>query len=67
VITFGTLVTLGYFTVVHFVVDGNAPSAAMSIYHWHYVHLLNYNGLAQTITLIFPALLLFHLWQIRKA
>ena len=39
---------------------------AMSIYHWHYGHLLNFNGLAQTITLAFPLLLLFHLWRIRK-
>jgi hypothetical protein len=38
----------------------------MSIYHWHYGHLLNYNGLAETITLVFPLLLLFHLWRIRK-
>lgn len=66
VISLGAVVALGYFAIVNFVVDGNAPSAAMSIYHWHYGHLLNYNGLAQTITLIFPLLLLFHLWRIRK-
>jgi len=62
----GAMVALVYFIVVNFVVDGNTPSAAMPIYHWHYGHLLNYNGLAQTITLIFPLLLLFHLWRIRK-
>jgi hypothetical protein len=66
VISLGAAVALGYFAIVNFVVDGNAPSAAMSIYHWHYGHLLNYNGLAQTITLVFPLLLLFHLWRIRK-
>jgi VanZ family protein len=61
----GALVALSYFVMVNFVVDGNTPAAAMSVYHWHYGHLLNYNGLAQTITLIFPMLLLFHLWRIR--
>lgn len=62
----GALVALSYFVIVNFVFDGNTPSAAMSVYHWHYGHLLNYNGLAQTITLIFPVLMLFHLWRIRK-
>lgn len=63
---FGTAVALCYFAIVNFVFDDNTPSAAMSIYHWHYGHLLNYNGLAQTITLVFPLLLIFHLWRIRK-
>jgi len=62
----GVVVALSYFIIVNFVVEGNTPSAAMSVYHWHYGHLLNYNGLAQTITLIFPVLLLFHLWRMRK-
>lgn len=62
----GAVVTLSYFVIVNFVFDDNTPAAAMSIYHWHYGHLLNYNGLAQTIALIFPLLLLFHLWRIRK-
>lgn len=62
----GAAVALVYLAVVNFVFDSNAPSAAMSVYHWRYGHLLNYNGLAQTITLIFPVLLLFHLWRIRK-
>ncbi|OGT19502.1 MAG: hypothetical protein A2342_05840 [Gallionellales bacterium RIFOXYB12_FULL_54_9] len=66
-ISSGAVVATGYFLLINFVVDSNTPAAAMSIYHWHYRHLLNYNGLAQTITLIFPVLLLFHLWRIRKA
>jgi len=65
-IGFGTAAALCYFAIVNFVFDDNTPSAAMSIYHWHYGHLLNYNGLAQTITLVFPLLLIFHLWRIRK-
>ncbi len=62
----GAVVSLAYFVIVNFVLDSSAPSAAMSIYHWHYGHLLNYNGLAQTITLVFPLLLLFHLWRTWK-
>jgi len=60
-------VALAYFVIVNFLFGNNTPAAAMSIYHWHYGHLLNYNGLAQTIALVFPLLLLFHLWRIRKA
>ena len=63
-IRLGAAVALAYFVIVNFVLDSSTPSAATSIYHWHYGHLLNYNGLAQTITLIFPVLLLFHLWRI---
>jgi VanZ family protein len=66
VISLGAVVAFSYFVIVNFVVDGNTPAAAMSVYHWHYGHLLNYNGLAQTITMIFPVLLLFHLWRIRN-
>lgn len=66
VIGFGSAVALCYLAIVNFVFDDNAPAAAMSIYHWHYGHLLNYNGLAQTITLVFPVLLIFHLWRVRK-
>lgn len=62
----GAVVTLSYFAIVNFVFDDNTPAAAMSIYHWHYGHLLNYNGLAQTIALTFPLLLLLHLWRMRK-
>ncbi|MGZ8256810.1 MAG: VanZ family protein [Gallionella sp.] len=59
------IVSLAYLVVAHGVLDSGTPAAAMSIYHWHYGHLLNYNGLAQTITLVFPVLLLLHLWRVR--
>ena len=62
----GAAAALSYFVIVNFVFDDNTPAAAMSIYHWHYGHLLNYNGLAQTIALVFPLLLLFHMWRTRK-
>ena len=66
VIKAGAVIALADFAIVNFVFDDNTPSAAMSVYHWRYRHLLNYNGLAQTITLIFPLLLLYHLWRVRK-
>lgn len=66
VVSAGTLVATAYFIIVNFVFDSNTPAAAMSVYHWHYGHLLNYNGLAQTITLIFPLLLVLHLWRMRQ-
>lgn len=66
VISLGALVAVGHFVVANFLFDLNSPASAASIYHWHYGHLLNYNGLAQTITLVFPLLLLWHLWRIRK-
>ncbi|MDH4234159.1 MAG: VanZ family protein [Gallionella sp.] len=65
-ITVGATAGVIYFVILNFVLDGSTPSTATSIYHWHYGHLLNYNGLAQTIALTFPILLLFHLWRIRK-
>ncbi|BBJ00516.1 teicoplanin resistance protein VanZ [Ferrigenium kumadai] len=65
-ITLGALAAVGHFIIANFVSDQNSPAAAASIYHWHYGHLLNYNGLAQTITLAFPLLLLWHLWRIKK-
>jgi VanZ family protein len=65
-IVFGAVIAGAYFVIVNFVIEGKNPAAAPFIYHWHYGHLLNYNGLAQTITLIFPLLLLWHLWRIRE-
>ena len=62
----GATAALANFVVVNFLFDDNSPAAAMSVYQWHYRHLLNYNGLAQTIAMIFPLLLLLHLWRIRN-
>jgi len=65
-IIFGAAAAIFYSTIVNSVLESSKPSAAASVYHWHYGHLLTYNGLAQTIALAFPMLLLFHLWQVRK-
>lgn len=56
-------VTTVYLILTNFILDDVAPSAAMPLYQWRYGHLLNYNGLSDTISLIFPLLLLFYLWR----
>ncbi len=60
------LVALGHLSIAFFLLDSNDPASARAIYHWHYGHLLNYNGLSQTILLAFPFLLLVYLWRIRN-
>jgi len=62
---FAVMVTLAYLVLAHGVLDSGAPSAAMRLYQWNYGHLLNYNGLSQTIALVFPILLLAYIWRIR--
>jgi len=61
----GVTVTLSYLVLAHGVLESGTPSAAMRLYQWHYGHLLNYNGLSQTIALAFPLLLLAYIWRIR--
>ncbi|MGC2457601.1 MAG: VanZ family protein [Gallionellaceae bacterium] len=60
------LVALGHLSIAFFLLDSNDPASARAIYHWHYGHLLNYNGLSQAILLAFPFLLLVYLWRIRN-
>ena len=62
----GVAAAIADFAIVNFAFGDNKPATAMPVYHWQYGHLLNYNGLAQTISLVFPLLLLFYLWRIRK-
>lgn len=58
-------VTLAYFGLMHGLLGSSKPSSSMSLYHWHYGHLLNYNGISQTVALIFPLLMLIYLWRTR--
>jgi VanZ family protein len=53
-----------YFYLAHILLSGNTSS--MSLYQWHYGHLLNYNHLSQVILAAFPFLLLIYLWRIRN-
>jgi VanZ family protein len=52
-----------YLLLAHGILESGAPSAAMRLYQWRFGHLLNYNGLSQTIMLLFPILSLGYLWR----
>jgi VanZ family protein len=57
---------LGYLILAHEILDSGSPASTMRLYHWKVGHLLTYNGLSQTILLLFPLLLLGYLWHIRE-
>ncbi len=59
----GIAVAGTYLVLAHGILGSGSPSAAMRLYQWHYGHLLNYNGLSQTVMLVFPLLLLGYLWR----
>jgi len=60
------VLALVYLVLGNWVLDSGSPSAAMRLYQWRYGHLLTYNGLSQTISLLFPLLLLAYLWRMRN-
>ncbi len=55
----------GYIALTQGLMESGRPSSARPLLHWHYGHLLNYNGLSRTILLLFPLLLLAYLWRTR--
>lgn len=57
------MIACAYLILAHGILDSGSPSAAMRLYQWHFGHLLNYNGLSQTVMLVFPLLLLVYLWR----
>lgn len=59
----GSLAAVFYLILLQDLLVGSTPSNAMRLYHWHYVHMLNYNGLSQLVNLLFPVLLLLYLWR----
>jgi VanZ family protein len=60
---FATLSALTYLMLVQNMLFSGSPTTAMRLYHWHYLHMLNYNGLTQLVNLLFPILLLIYLWR----
>lgn len=60
----GMLASLAYLALILALLINSSPSAPMRIYHWHYIHMLNYNGVSQLAILLFPVLLLSYLWRI---
>ena len=59
----GALSAVLYLILLQDLLLDSKPSAAMRMYHWHYIHMLNYNGLSQLVILLFPVLLLGYLWR----
>lgn len=59
----GALSAVLYLVLLQDLLLDSKPSAAMRMYHWHYIHMLNYNGLSQLVILLFPVLLLAYLWR----
>lgn len=62
----GGIAALSHLLIANLLLEDTLPDASSRLYHWHYGHLLTYNGLAQTIAMTFPLLLIFHLWRVRK-
>ena len=60
------LVTVVYMIVANWILYSGPPSIAMPLYQRNYGHQLNFNGLSQSITIIFPFLVLGYLWNIRR-
>jgi VanZ family protein len=62
-LTVGALAAIFYLALVLDLFPGNAPSSVLRLYQWHYIHMLNYNGLTRLVNLLFPLLLLGYLWR----
>lgn len=62
-LTSAALAAICYLVLVLDLFPGNAPSSALRLYQWHYIHMLNYNGLTQLVNLLFPLFLLGYLWR----
>jgi VanZ family protein len=60
---FGTLLAFAYLVQVQDLLFTTTPAASMRMYHWHYLHMLNYNGLSQLANFLFPLLFLVYLWR----
>jgi VanZ family protein len=65
-LVFGALAAISYLVLVQGLLLDSTPSAAMRLYYWHYLHMLNYNGLSQLALVLFPLLLLGYLGMQRK-
>jgi VanZ family protein len=59
----GALSAIFYLLLMQDLLLANKSSAPLRLYHWHYIHMLNYNGFSQLTILLFPVLLLVYLWR----
>jgi VanZ family protein len=53
----GLVAILAYMVLALGVLDSGSPAAAQPLFQWRYGHVKNYNGLSQTVSLMFPLLL----------
>jgi len=60
---YGALAAVFYLALLQDLLYDEKPSTAMRLYHWHYTHMLNYNGLSQLVITLLPVLLLVYLWR----
>lgn len=62
-LVFGAVANVMYLLLVLDLLFDSKHAAPMRLYHWHYIHMLNYNGFSQLVILLFPVLLLSYLWR----
>lgn len=53
-----------YLALTIWLLDSEAPTTVMRLYHWHYGHLYNYNALSRSVSVLFPLLVLGYLSQV---
>lgn len=63
---FASLLAVIYLVQIQEQLFTSTPYHSMRMYHWHYMHMLNYNGLSQLANFLFPVLFLFYLWRAAK-
>ena len=61
---FGAASAIFYLVLLQDLMPLNKPSVTMRLYHWQYIHMLNFNGFSQLIILLFPILFLAYLWRV---
>ena len=59
----GSLSALVYIVLVQDLLADSRIATARRLFHWHYIHLLNYNGFSQIAIQLFPVLMLIYLWR----
>lgn len=60
-----TSIALIYVVLAFGVLDSGTPSSALALFEWRYGHMRNYNGLSQTLSVMFPLLLGLYLLSSR--
>ncbi len=59
----GAATALAYLALVQDLLTDSRIATVRRLFHWHYIHLLNYNGFSQIAIQLFPLLMLLYLWR----